>query len=191
MIRAVIFDCFGVLCSGSLDYMRSVVPTEKLQEFNDLSLAFDRDYVTRADYIAQAATLLRVPPAEIHEIMQNYCIRNELAVELVRSVHKTSKTALLSNVGRGFIDDFFTKHELEELFDVVVLSSEVGCIKPNPAIYQLAADRLEVLPQECLMIDDSEANVAGARQAGMQGLQYQTLEQCQTELQSLLGANYA
>lgn len=191
MVRAVIFDCFGVLCSGSLDYMRSLVSVEKLQEFNDLSLAFDRDYVTRADYISQVAALLRIPPTEVHEIMQNYCIRNELAVELVRSVRKTTKTAMLSNVGRGFIDDFFTKRELQELFDVVVLSSEVGYIKPNPAIYQLAADRLEMLPQECLMIDDSEANVAGARQAGMQGLHYQTLEQCRTELEDILGENYA
>lgn len=191
MIRAVIFDCFGVLCSGSLDYMRSLVSSEKLQEFNDLSFAFDRDYVTRADYIAQAATLLRISPTEVHEIMQNYCIRNELAVELVRSVRKTAKTAMLSNVGRGFIDDFFTKRELQELFDVVVLSSEVGYIKPNPAIYQLAADRLKMLPQECLMIDDSEANVAGARQAGMQGLHYQTFEQCRTDLEDVLGGKYA
>jgi HAD superfamily hydrolase (TIGR01509 family) len=98
---------------------------------------------------------------------------------------------MLSNIGRGFIDDFFKKSDLDELFDTVVLSSEVGRVKPDAKIYQLTADRLEVPVQECLMIDDSETNVAGAQRAGMQGLQYQTFEQCRTDMEKLLGMSHA
>lgn len=186
MIRAVVFDCFGVLCSGSLDHMRSIAPAKSLQDFNDLSLAFDRDYITRQEYVHQAAMLLGVAPAEISDMLQNYCIRNDQAANLVREVHITHKTALLSNIGRGFIDDFFSKAELNELFDTVVLSSEVGKMKPDAAIYRLTAERLGVLPEECVMIDDSETNVDGARRAGMQALHYQNLKQCQTDLKRML-----
>lgn len=191
MIRAVIFDCFGVLCSGSLDYMRSISPSEHLEEFNELSRAFDRDYVDRAEYVTSAARLLKRSPADIHEIMQNYCIRNDYVVELVRTTHTTHKTALLSNIGRGFINDFFSRDELDELFDTVVLSSEVGTIKPEQAIYDLTAQRLGVLPEECVMIDDSERNISGAERVGMRGLYFQTLEQCQAELATILGEKNA
>lgn len=191
MIRAVIFDCFGVLCSGSLDYMRSISPPENLDDFNELSKAFDHDYVDRDEYMAEAARLLHRPQSDIHEILQNYCIRNNHVVDLVREVHKTHKTALLSNIGRGFIDDFFNRNELNELFDTVVLSSEAGTMKPDSAIYQLTARNLNVLPEECIMIDDSEINVRGAERAGMRGLYYQTLEQCQADLAKILGENNA
>jgi HAD superfamily hydrolase (TIGR01509 family) len=117
--------------------------------------------------------------------------RHEDVVEFVRELHKHHKTALLSNINRQFIDILFTQQELAELFDVVVLSSEVGIAKPNELIYEITAMKLGAVPEECVMIDDSEANVAGARQAGMQALLYETLEQCRIEIKELTEKNDA
>lgn len=131
MIRAVIFDCFGVLCDAR-------------------------------------------------------GTRYEDVVDFVRQIHREQKTAMVSNVNRQFVDELFTRQELAQLFDVVVISSEVGLAKPNELIYELAAAKLGVLPKECVMIDDSEVNVDGARRAGMQGIFFTTLEQCQADLNELL-----
>lgn len=136
MIRAVVFDCFGVLCD-----------------------ARGRRY--------------------------------EHVVDFVRQTRRSHKTAMLSNVNRQFVDGLFTRSEMAELFDTVVISGEAGLAKPNELIYELTATKLGLLPEECVMIDDSELNVNGALAAGMQGIVFATLEQCQTDLNELLEKNNA
>ena len=59
---------------------------------------------------------------------------------------------------------------VDELFDVVVDSSEVGMRKPNPAIYHHALDALGVAPDEAVFLDDSPGNVEGARRAGLHAI---------------------
>lgn len=117
--------------------------------------------------------------------------RNESVVTFVRDMRQHQKTALLSNVSREFIAATFPVDELAQLFDAVVISSEAGIAKPNPLIYEKVAIKLGVLPEECVMVDDSEVNVTGARRAGMQGIYYQTLEQCREDLAKLLGETHA
>ena len=57
--------------------------------------------------------------------------------------------------------------ELQERFTVVISSDDVKCGKPAPDIYQLAAARLNALPEQCLVLEDSDAGVRAAHAAGM------------------------
>jgi len=76
---------------------------------------------------------------------------------------------------------------LDELFDVVVDSSEVGMRKPNPAIYQHALDLLGgVDPSEAVFLDDSPGNVDGARRAGLHAIHVDDPDAALTELDALL-----
>ena len=60
---------------------------------------------------------------------------------------------------------------VEELFEVVIDSSEVGMRKPNPAIYHLALDALGVTdPSAAVFLDDAPGNVDGARRAGLHSI---------------------
>ena len=74
-------------------------------------------------------------------------------------------TALLTNSFKEF-RAHIEKHVDFEMFDVVIDSSEVGCRKPEPAIYELTTKRLGIAPERILYLDDFLANVIGARQAG-------------------------
>jgi putative hydrolase of the HAD superfamily len=67
-------------------------------------------------------------------------------------------------------------------FDAVVLSNELGIIKPDPRIYQQAASLLGVSPSECLFIDDMEIYCKGAEQAGMQSIRFGSYAQLLSEL---------
>lgn len=58
---------------------------------------------------------------------------------------------------------------MADLFDDVVVSADVGLAKPDPAIFRLAADRLGVTSEACLMIDDQPQHIEGARAAGLRG----------------------
>lgn len=191
MIHAVIFDCFGVLVHGSLNHLRSLTPPEHMTELNDLSHNSDYGYVTQADYLQGVGDLLGRSAAEIGDIINAQYVRNERVIELARSLRGEYKVALLSNVGRGVIDRLFSPEELDTLFDVVVLSSEVGMVKPNADIYELAARQLDLTPEECLMIDDLAANVAGAQATGMSGLICADSTECVTDVRSLLEKQYA
>lgn len=114
-------------------------------------------------------------------------LRNSYVMKRAETLHGQYKTAMLSNVGHGVIETLFTEQELGVLFDVVVRSSDVGHVKPEPEIYVLTATKLGLLPEECVMIDDIELHVDGARRAGMQAILYRSPEQLDSELTKLLG----
>jgi len=57
--------------------------------------------------------------------------------------------------------------DLDELFDHVVISAEVGVRKPSRRIFRIAAERAGVAPERCVMVDDLEQNLVGARRLGM------------------------
>jgi FMN phosphatase YigB (HAD superfamily) len=186
VIRGIIFDCFGVLCHGSLDYLRSIVSPQHLQELNDLSHSADYGYLSEQEYVDRVGVLLDKPGGEVRDIIQAQCIRNEDVITLAGRLHGEYKTALLSNVGRGRINTLFTPDELTGVFDAVILSSEVGMVKPNADIYHLAAARLGLDPSECVMIDDILRNIEGAKAIGMYGLVCASAKQCETDLMNLL-----
>jgi putative hydrolase of the HAD superfamily len=92
---------------------------------------------------------------------------DEAMVELFRRLHAGGvPTGLLSNSWGGD----YPRELFPELFDVVVISSEVGMRKPEPRIFRHAADLLGLRPAECVFIDDIEANVAAAEQIGFVGV---------------------
>ncbi len=57
-----------------------------------------------------------------------------------------------------------------ELFDVVVDSCDVGLRKPDPAIFRLTCERLEVAPEAAVFLDDTRRHVESARQVGLQAV---------------------
>ena len=79
--------------------------------------------------------------------------------------------ALLSNASTRLLEDLQLAG-LDGHFDAIVSSADIGAMKPGPAAYRAAAQRLGVAPEVCLMVDDRAENVEGARAVGMQGLLY-------------------
>lgn len=61
-------------------------------------------------------------------------------------------------------------------FDGTIVSGDERLLKPDPAIYRLLLDRYGLVAEECIFIDDSRANVEGARSVGMQAIHYNTEE---------------
>lgn len=105
-------------------------------------------------------------------------------IGVVRSARAAGvRTGLLSN--SWGLD--YPREGWDELFDVVVISGEVGLRKPDPAIYALAADRLGLRPAEVVFVDDLAPNVRGAAAAGMVGVQHTHVEATVDELEILLG----
>ena len=72
-------------------------------------------------------------------------------------------------------------------FDVVLFSCEVGLRKPNPAIYELALERLGVAAEAALFLDDFAAMAEGARRVGMTAIDVVDHDDAIAQARSLLG----
>jgi putative hydrolase of the HAD superfamily len=96
---------------------------------------------------------------------------NEPVVDAVRAVRAAGgRTAVVTNNVRELTHTWRPVLPLDELFDTVVDSCEVGLRKPNPAIYRLACERLGVAPERAVLLDDIESNLRGAEVAGLRGI---------------------
>ena len=186
MIRGIVFDCFGVLYRGSLTHLSELAAAGDRQAVYDLSHASDYGYIDHDEYFRELARLVDKSPAEVEAIIRERHIRNDALVDYVRELRQTCKIGLLSNVGQGVMDQLFVPAEQKELFDAVVLSSDIGAVKPHPAIYEYMLTQLELQASECVMIDDLPPNVEGARQVGMQGIVYYSVHQLKNDLKLLL-----
>lgn len=172
-IKAVIFDCFGVLYTDSKLSLLDIVPADRRQELQDLFTSNNYGYFDRQEYLTQLASIVGRSEAEVAEyIAHEHQLNTSLVTLITEHLKEQYKIGLLSNIGREWIDDFFSRHQLHALFDEVVLSGEEGITKPHPAIFELMASRLGVDPTECLMIDDIQDNCDGAVLAGMHSLHF-------------------
>jgi epoxide hydrolase-like predicted phosphatase len=107
-------------------------------------------------------------------------------IDMVRAARTTGvRTGLLSNSwGLDYPRDGW-----DTLFDTIVISGEVGLRKPDPAIYLLAAERLELAPEHVVFVDDLAPNVRAAAAVGMVGVHHTDVDATADELETLLGVS--
>jgi putative hydrolase of the HAD superfamily len=79
------------------------------------------------------------------------------------------RMALVSNIA-SYRVNWLTEFEIEQHFDALVLSCEMGTLKPAKEMYLSAAEKLGVQPDECVFVDDVPPYVAAAKALGMAGV---------------------
>lgn len=176
-ITTIIFDCFGVLYYGDRGYALDLAHDSKRDRVNELFNQADYGYITADEFMQQVTELLEIEPDELTRRLNNQYLPNTKLMNLLPELRARGyKTGMLSNVNDSLIGQLFTAAQLEEYFDDIVTSSSVGLVKPSHAIYELAAKRLEVTPEEAIFIDDIERNATAATEVGMHGITYTTYD---------------
>lgn len=190
MIQGIIFDCFGVLIASDLqmriDAVAKVNP-DAGRSLTDILKAVDRGMITREEANPQMAKLMKVDPEELIRGMSDGLVKNTDLTAYIRTLRPKYKVAMLSNVsGRDRLEQLFDQGELDELFNVVVASGDVGVIKPEPEIYQLTIEKLGVEPKNCVMIDDLLGYCKGAEAVGIHAIQFTSTAQAVADLEALI-----
>ena len=184
---AVLFDFGGVLVSSPFELLGSAGHTTGVDPEVVLELMMG-DYAVDGDHpwhrlergeiaIGEYATELQarcdaagvaLDFSSMGSVGKRLEVRHDM-VDAVRRLRKHGyKTAIVTNNVREFGDRWRAMIEIDELFDTVVDSCEVGMRKPNPAIYHLALALLgNVEPERAVFLDDAPGNIDGARQAGL------------------------
>lgn len=185
MIKAIIFDNFGVLVDpvyGSLTQGLSGESIAEILKANELADLGEITAEARDDMIASVVPGGQQSIISAHQRAR----RNQNLLDLILKLRTKYKTAVLSNAGPGLFEEFFSEQDMYAYFDEVILSYKVHLIKPNPEIYLLAAKKLGIEPNECVFVDDSEQNVLVARNLEMKGIVYRDFLQFYQELSAIL-----
>lgn len=144
--------------------------------------------ITEDDHWQAVAESLAVTRAEVDKIIAEFFSGDRADISLIdflRSLRPERKVCLISNAWSG-LRAFITRQKLDDVFDAMVISAEVGLIKPDPRIYRLALAKLGARPEESVFIDDVPANVDAARSAGMVGIEFAQPEKVLEELKQIL-----
>ncbi len=186
MIQAIFFDCFGVLTADTWHEFRRSIPFDAQPEASKLNQQYCQRLISKQYFLDAVAKLSGQSPDYVEQVIDQEKDKNYPLLEYIKELKEYYKIGLLSNVASSWIQDKFLTLEEQSLFDDMVFSYEVGMIKPDPRLFKLAADRLEVQKEECLLVDDIEHYVLAAKNEGWQAVQYQNLKNLKHDLTKIL-----
>lgn len=188
MIKAIIFDFFGVLITEGFKRFCDIYfpdDKEKRRLAIELVTKHDAGAITKEQYTSGLAKLAGVGLEAVNENM-NDNTPNDLLLDYIRKELKPKyKIGVLSNSGDDYISQMLKPEDLKT-FDDIILSYRHGMIKPQKEIFEMSGERLGVKTSECIFIDDSPSHCAGARAAGMQAILYQNFGQMKADLEAIL-----
>ncbi|MGD2271521.1 MAG: HAD family phosphatase [Desulfobacterales bacterium] len=110
---------------------------------------------------------------------------NKGVFSILHKLHGRYKLAVLSNSPPG-LDKWLSDWEVSGLFDVVFCSGDEGLAKPDPAVYHSTLQRLDVLPDEAVFVDDTWGHVRVAQKLGIHGIIFTNDQELERKLKHLL-----
>ena len=207
MVRGVLIDWGGVLTTGLSESISRWIEADRIDgaryrevmreliahayggSSDGLVHALERGEIEGAaferDLAARLVTLDGVPPVAEGLLARMFAGFEPVTsmYDMLRFVRKNGvKTCLLSNSW----SNTYPRDVFAELFDAVVISGEVGMRKPEPRIFHHALELVALPGEECVFIDDIEANIVAARALGIAGIHHQDPDTTLAELESLL-----
>jgi epoxide hydrolase-like predicted phosphatase len=210
MLKGVLIDWGGVLTTGLSESIAEWITVERLDPvhyrtvMHDLILhayegsangenvvhALERGEISGFDFERNLAGRLvttdGVPPVAEGLLTRMFAgfRRVEPMYAMLREARAAGlRTCLLSN---SWANEY-PRQDWEDFFDEVVISGEVGMRKPEPRIFEHALGKIGLAGQECVFIDDIEANIAAARGLGIVGVHHRDPELTIAELETLFG----
>jgi putative hydrolase of the HAD superfamily len=202
VIRAVLFDFGGVISTSPFDSFANFERVNGLPEGIIRTINSTNPDTNAWSQLERSAVDLEgfcsLFEAEAHALGHELdghavlaCLAGEIRPEMVQAIRRCSQHFQTGCLTNNFVPtDLIERPQMAEvyaLFDAVIESSKVGVRKPDPRIYEIACDALEVVPEQVVFLDDLGVNLKPARAMGMATIKVVTPAQALRELSELLG----
>ncbi len=191
MIKVIIFDFGGVYLSDSfIDFVNKAHKVLGVNKnfFSDKEVIFDVEFNKGEITIEECLKKYfkcKINKEQMKKIInlwtKNWKPSKEMK-ELVIKLEENYRLAVLSN-SDALNSLNYTKRGWYKYFNVLILSHELGIVKPQKEIYEIAVKKLKVEPEECLFIDDQRDCLKPARKMGMATILFKSVSQLKKELQ--------
>lgn len=199
-IKAVVFDIGGVLeitpplgVAEKWERRLGLTPGQLDERLGPVSSAGGVGAITELEVHRCVGEILGLDQAGVNALMADMwaeylgTLNAELA-EYFASLRPAQRTGIISNSFVGAREREQERYGFEQMTDVIIYSHEVGLSKPDRRIYELACDRLRVLPEEMIFLDDVEPNVEAADVLGIKAILFTSTSQAIADIDSLLAA---
>ncbi len=197
--RGLLVDWGGVLTSDVFESFRAFCELEGLApdaiasafrndvDCRNLLIAFETGTLPEEEFEVRFAPFLGVAAPGLIDRLFAGSAPDEEMIEAVRRARSAGiRTGLVSN---SWGTRRYPRDLLDELFDGVVISADIGIRKPSPEIYALGAERIGLEPRACVFVDDLPFNLVPAAELGMATVHHQRTEETVPELERLLGVD--
>ena len=197
-IQAIIFDFGNVLLEWNPRHVyRRYFPNDEaamerfLQEVNFMDWNLQQD---KGRPFAEGVAELSEQFPQYAELIQAYHDNWEHSIghhiegtiEIMRLLKQAGYRLYgLSNWSAETFPIAQKKYDFFGLLDDIVISGEVGAVKPEPEIYEILLERIGKPANQCLFIDDAQANIEAAQKMGFATIQFRSPEQLEQELRML------
>lgn len=196
-IRAVFFDFGGVIMRTEYQSPRQHLAERFGMDYDDIDkVVFGSESARRASvgeinedaHWAEVLKRLKRPMSESKSFQDEFFggdVIDRGLVEFIRSLHGKVHTGLISNAWSG-LREFIAKEKVIDIFDTVIISAEVGAIKPSARIFEVALEQAKVSASEAVFIDDVNVNIEACEKIGMKGILFKDPQESLDQLKQLL-----
>ena len=198
VVQAIIFDFGGVLVRTEDRKPRTVLAERLGMTYDELSaLIFDspsaiqamRGEISALEHWDEVRKSLDLDAEGVEWVSTEFWAGDALdenLVNVLRSLRPRYTTVLLSNAWDDLRPMIEEEWKIDDAFDRLVISAEIGMVKPDLQIYQWVIAELGVDASQAVFVDDFVQNIEGANAAGMKTIHFQSPDQALQELRSLL-----
>ena len=185
-MKVILFDFFGVLSTPVYKKVidQFIAEAERptwMKRLDDL----DAGTLSEEQLVADLAKAGGVTEDEIWAVANNAPkVNYELFSYIEEKLKGKYRVGLLTNIPRGLLERI--AGEKLPMFDIALVSSDLGLVKPDRKIFEVAIERCEVPAEEILFIDDSEKNIKAASELGINGIVYTDFPSCVSAVETVL-----
>jgi epoxide hydrolase-like predicted phosphatase len=196
-IRAIFFDLGGVIVRTEYQSPRERLAERLGMEYDDLNrIVFDSETgyqasigaITSLQHWEAVMKRLKRSSEEMAAIRDEFFAGDVVDREILnflRSLRGTYKTGLISNAWSD-LRDYIVREKMEDAFDHIIISAEVGVAKPEAKIFQIALEQAGVSPEEAVFVDDFYVNIEGCEKVGMKGIHFKDAQSALQHIKQLL-----
>jgi putative hydrolase of the HAD superfamily len=158
---------------------------------DDLVVSFETGRMSEEEFARDFAARIKAetgrdvdPEGLVDRIFSGLRLEEDMLTAVGGARAAGLKTGLLSN---SWGTRLYPRARIDSLFDAIVISGEVGLRKPDPAIFELALERLDVAADRCVFVDDHPGHLSAAAEVGMTTVLHRSPAETIAELEELLG----
>jgi len=189
MIKAILFDCFGVLVGKGFEFTYSAAGGDPIKDKAFIEGMFQKSNsgaIPEREFSLTISKKLGLSLEEYHKIVRRVEAVNLPLFDLIEEELKPKyKIAMVSNVNSGVIERKIPK-DLRKVFDLEIISADVGFLKPDPKIFEITVSKLGVRYDETIFTDDRTNYLIPASDLGMRTILYTDFESFKQELAKIL-----
>ena len=163
-IQAILIDCVGGLLAERLQHPA-----------NSVTAVLDNccGQCESENQLLEYAEKIGVQKVGMEDIYQKITLKYTLNPDVWHCLQRWRGKYKLILVNNGLSKTFriwVSRYGLDKIFDLLVNSEEIGIRKPDKRFYEYVLDLLKLDSASCILLDDQEVNIQGAKQCGIDGI---------------------